>query len=66
MNGMDIHVIYGSKNIARMAYKRMGAMNVAKTLGKDMRIALKQNFAESKPADSGATTHPEVAEGILQ
>ena len=66
MNGTDIHVIYGSQNIQRMAYELMEAMDVATELAKDTRIALKPNFAVSKPADSGATTHPEVAEGILQ
>ena len=66
MNEADIHVIYGSQDIQRMAYELMEAMDVAKGLAKDTRIALKPNFAVSKPADSGATTHPEVAEGILQ
>ena len=66
MNESDIHVIYGSQNIARMAYELMDAMDIAAKLPKDTRIALKPNFAVSKPADSGATTHPEVAEGILQ
>ena len=66
MNESVIHVIYGSRNIARMAYELMEEMDVAAELHKDMRIALKPNFAVSKPADSGATTHPEVAEGILQ
>ena len=66
MNEADIHVIYGSKDIARMAYELMDAIDVAAKLRKDMRIALKPNFAVSKTADSGATTHPEVAEGILQ
>ena len=66
MNESDIHVIYGSQNIQRMAYELMDAMDVAAELGKDARIALKPNFAVSKPADSGATTHPEVAEGVLQ
>lgn len=66
MRESDIHVVYGSKNIARMAYELMDAMDIAADLQKDARIALKPNFAVSKPADSGATTHPEVAEGILQ
>ena len=66
MKASDIHVIYGSQNIARMAYELMDAMDIAAGLQKDARIALKPNFAVSKPADSGATTHPEVAEGILQ
>ena len=66
MNKSDIHIIYGSQNIQRMAYELMDEMDVAKELDKDMRITLKPNFAVSKPADSGATTHPEVADGILQ
>ena len=66
MNESDIHIVYGSQNIQRMAYELMDAMDVAAGLGKETRIALKPNFAVSKPADSGATTHPEVAEGILR
>ena len=65
MNETNIHVIYGSQDIQRMAYELMAAMDVASMLEKDTRIALKPNFAVSKPADSGATTHPEIAEGIL-
>ncbi len=66
MNETDLHVIYGSDNISRMAYRLMEAMDIAAELRPDTRIALKPNFVVPKPADSGATTHPEVAEGILQ
>ncbi len=66
MNPKEIHVIYGSQDIPRLAYELMEAMDAAADLPRDARIALKPNFAVSKPADSGATTHPEIAEGILQ
>ena len=35
MNESDIHVIYGSRDIARMAYGLMDAMDVAAELQKD-------------------------------
>ncbi len=37
MNESDIHVIYGSRDIARMAYELMDAMDVAAELQKDTR-----------------------------
>ena len=40
MHESDIHVIYGSQNIQRMAYELMDAMDVASLLEKDTRIAL--------------------------
>lgn len=35
MNESDIHVIYGSRDIASMAYELMDAMDVAAELQKD-------------------------------
>ena len=47
MNESDIHVIYGSRDIARMAYGLMDAMDVAADLQKDTRRDCEKNL-ESK------------------
>ena len=47
MNESDIHVIYGSRDIARMAYELMDAMDVAAELQKDTRSDCEKNL-ESK------------------
>lgn len=44
MNESDIHVIYGSRDIARMAYELMDAMDVAAELQKGMRRDCAKNF----------------------
>lgn len=66
MRQNEIHVIYGRANIAEMAQELMTQMAVADTLKPNMRIALKPNFVIPSPADQGATTHPEIAEGVLR
>lgn len=66
MKRNEIHVIYGRDNIAGMAQELMEQMAVAEGMEKDARIALKPNFVIPAPAAGGATTHPEIAEGILR
>ena len=66
MNRNEIHVIYGKNDIAGMAQELMEKMAIAAELKPGMRIALKPNFVIPSPAEKGATTHPEVAEGILR
>ena len=58
-------IIYGNKPM-EMAYEIMSASNVKALLRKDMKIALKPNLVVSKPASSGATTSPELVEGIIK
>ena len=66
MRQNEIHVIYGRTNIAEMTQELMTKMAVADNLKPNMRIALKPNFVIPSPADNGATTHPEIADGILR
>lgn len=66
MNRNEIHVIYGKNDIAGMAQELMEKMAIAAELKPGMRIALKPNFVIPSPAEKGATTHPEIAEGILR
>lgn len=47
MNESDIHVIYGSRDIARMDYELKDAMDVAAELQKDTRRDCEKNL-ESK------------------
>lgn len=66
MKRNELHIIYGSCDIADMTLELMEKMDVAEGLHPAMRIALKPNFVLPSPAERGATTHPEIAEGILR
>ena len=66
MERKEIHVIYGREDIAGMAQELMEKMAVADRLNPQMRIALKPNFVIPGPAEKGATTHPEIADGIFR
>lgn len=66
MKRNEIHVIYGKEDIAGMTQELMEKMAVAEGLETGVRIALKPNFVVPGPAENGATTHPEIAEGILR
>lgn len=65
MKQNELHIIYGRDEIADMAHELMEKMKVADKLPTDTRIGLKPNFVIPSPAENGATTHPEIAEGIL-
>lgn len=65
MKKNELHVIYG-RNIEKMTYELMDTMHIADELTPEMRIGLKPNFVVAKEASTGATTHPEIAEGILR
>ena len=65
MKQNELHIIYGRDGIANMAYELMEKMKVA-DLPTDTRIGLKPNFVIPSPSENGATTHPEIAEGILR
>jgi uncharacterized protein (DUF362 family) len=68
MNKMDkneIFVIYGDKP-ADMAVKLAEAADLEALIGdRRKRIGLKPNLVVSRPADGGATTHPEIAAGLI-
>ena len=65
MEKNEILVIYGSSP-AEMAYKIAEAAGLADLIGdRKKRIGLKPNLVVSRPASGGATTHPEIAAGLI-
>ena len=66
MEKNEILIIYGNSP-AEMAYKIAEAARLAELIGdKKKRIGLKPNLVVSRPASGGATTHPEIAEGLIK
>jgi uncharacterized protein (DUF362 family) len=65
MEKNEIYVIYG-KDITAMTIRLAEEADLA-TLIEDRgkRIGLKPNLVTAKPASSGATTHPEIAAGLI-
>jgi len=59
-----IYIIYGS-DITKNTYELLAASDIAKYLSPAMNVSLKPNLVVPCPASDGATTHPEVAEGII-
>jgi len=65
MEKNEILVIYGN-NPAEMALKLAQASGLAELIGdRKKRVGLKPNLVVSRPADEGATTHPEIAAGLI-
>jgi len=65
MERNEILVIYGNKP-AEMALKIAEAAGLAQLIGdRKKRIGLKPNLVVSRPASGGATTHPEIAAGLI-
>ncbi len=60
-----ILVKYGT-DIADMAYSLCEHLNLSSRIGTDCDVALKPNYVIASPASRGATTHPEVMEGIIR
>lgn len=65
MQPKDIHVIYGSSPLT-MTRTLLTSLRIESELKTDMLIGIKPNLVLSKAASSGATTHPEIAEGLIQ
>ena len=65
MQKEEIHVIYGT-DPCRMTYEVLTKTNIAAELDPGMHIGLKPNLVVAKKASEGATTSPEVVEGIIQ
>lgn len=61
----DIYINYGT-NLPAVTYEIMKAANIAARLRPDMTVGIKPNLVVSRPADGGATTHPEIVEGIIR
>ena len=65
MEKNEILVIYGNRP-AEMALKLAQAAGLAELIGdRKKRIGLKPNLVVSRPASEGATTHPEIAAGLI-
>lgn len=65
MKRSEIHVIYGS-NPAQMTYDLLGKIELAKELNPNMHIGIKPNLVVAKKASEGATTSPEIVEGVIR
>lgn len=65
MKKNEILVIYG-KDIESMAVRLAEEADLAGLIGeKSKRIGLKPNLVNTRPASDGATTHPEIAAGLI-
>jgi uncharacterized protein (DUF362 family) len=66
MEKHEILVIYGD-DPAAMAYRLAEEAGLADLIGgREKRIGLKPNLVVSRPAAEGATTHPEIAAGLIE
>lgn len=66
MQQNDLVVLFG-QNPRQMAKELCEACDLAADIGStNARIGLKPNLVVAKPADSGATTHPEILAGIIE
>ena len=65
MNKLSLHVIYGN-NPEAMVKELLESMKIGEQIEPGMKIGLKPNLVMAKPASTGATTHPEITEGIIR
>jgi len=65
MNKNEIFVIYGDQP-KEMVLTLLNEMKPEEGLPKESRIGIKPNLVVAKPAASGATTTPELVEGIVE
>jgi len=61
----DIYINYGT-NLQEMTYELMKEADIASQIRPDMKIGIKPNLVVARPAEEGATTHPEIVEGIIR
>jgi len=65
MNKNEILIIYGTE-YKRMTMELLEKARLAEQIGDaDQRIGIKPNLVAPVPASEGATTHPEVVEGLI-
>ena len=60
----DITIIYGT-NVTEMTYGLLRETAAGNRFKTGMNVVIKPNLVVAKPASEGATTHPEVVEGII-
>lgn len=65
MNTNEIHIIYGSKPM-NMIMELLEKLKPEEELKHDMLIGLKPNLVVAKPSREGATTSPEIVEGVIK
>ena len=65
MEKNEILLIYGN-DINSMAFRLAEEADLKGLIGdRSQRIGLKPNLVTARPASGGATTHPEIAAGII-
>lgn len=64
MTPREIHIIYG-QDPCRMTHDLLTSLRPEQDLKPGMRIGIKPNLVLARAASSGATTHPEIVEGII-
>lgn len=65
MNQNDIYVIYGTTP-REMVKELLNRIQPEQKLNSGARIGLKPNLVVAKPAESGATTSPELVAGVIE
>jgi len=60
----DITIIYGT-DAAEMTHTLLRETAVGNRIKAGMSVVIKPNLVVAKPAAEGATTHPEIVEGII-
>jgi len=60
-----IFVNYG-KNFVQATYELLEASDIKDYLKPEMSVSIKPNLVVARPPNEGATTHPEVVEGIIK
>ena len=61
----SIYIHYGTR-MPEMTYALMDAAAVSAKIKPSMHVVIKPNLVVSRPADDGATTHPQIVEGIVR
>lgn len=61
----NIFINYGT-NLKEITYEIMETAKIANQLKPNMKVGIKPNLVVARPADGGATTHPEIIEGIIR
>lgn len=61
----DIYINYGI-NLKKMTVELMETAKIADRLNPSLKIGIKPNLILPKAAREGATTHPEIVEGIIE
>ena len=64
MQNENIYVIYGD-NPKSMILEILGSINPVQDIPRHARSGIKPNLVVAKPSSSGATTSPEIVEGII-